>query len=190
MNVRQAMQSLGTTRLRTTNLTTMIFVGVMLLSGGSSFSQAPAAFNPVVPKTWEDAAIRSLEVPLANPVGSPKHILADYYYRIPVRPIYKQYPVYAPGSEPAGYTEWLEKQEPVIVWDEAAHRPPLATKADWIKAGQIVFDAYLFADPPESGLIRLHDVRSSAWYESNQTHGDSRRCPALPDICNQRKGKD
>jgi hypothetical protein len=158
MNVQRAMQYLKATTL----------VGIVLLLGGNSLSQGPAAFNPIVPKTWNDAAIGSLEVPLANPVGSPKHISAEYYYRIPVRPIYKQYPVYAPGREPTGYTEWLKEQEPVVVWDDAAHRPPLVTNADWIRAGQVVFDASVFADPSESGIIGLHDVRSSAWYESNQ----------------------
>jgi len=143
-------------------------VGIVLLLGGNSLCQGPAAFNPIVPKTWNDAAIGSLEVPLANPVGSPKHISAEYYYRIPVRPIYKKYPVYASGREPAGYTEWLKKQEPVVVWDDAAHRPPLVTNADWIRAGQVVFDASVFAGPSESGIIGLHDVKSSAWYESNQ----------------------
>jgi hypothetical protein len=43
----------------------------------------------VVPKTWDDQAMARLEVPLANPLGSPKHIASDYYYRIPVRTIYK-----------------------------------------------------------------------------------------------------
>jgi hypothetical protein len=56
--------------------------------------------------------MKTLEVPLANPAASPMHVSSDYYYRIPVRPIYKQYPVYAPGKEPAGYWEWLQKQEP------------------------------------------------------------------------------
>jgi hypothetical protein len=32
-------------------------------------------------------AIAELELPLADPVGSPKRVSADYYYRIPVRPI-------------------------------------------------------------------------------------------------------
>src|SRR5438445_6865944 len=82
--------------------------------------------------TWDDAAMAELEVPLADPVGSPKHVSADYYYRIPVRPIYKQYAVYAPGHEPPGYLEWLKQQEPKIVWDDKGHRPPLKTQADWI----------------------------------------------------------
>ena len=42
----------------------------------------------VVPRTWDDKVMNGLEVPLANPIGSPKHVSADYYYRIPVRPIY------------------------------------------------------------------------------------------------------
>lgn len=41
-----------------------------------------------IPKTWVDTEIAELEVPLANPIGSPKHISADYY-RIPVRIIYR-----------------------------------------------------------------------------------------------------
>ena len=95
----------------------------------------------VVPKTWDDLAMATLEVPLANPIGSPKHVSAAYYYRIPVRPIYKSYPVYAPGHEPRGYVEWLKQQEPEIIWDDSSHRPQLKTETDWIKAGETVFDA-------------------------------------------------
>jgi hypothetical protein len=35
-----------------------------------------------VPATWEDKVMNGVEVPLANPIGSPKHVPADYYYRI------------------------------------------------------------------------------------------------------------
>jgi hypothetical protein len=48
--------------------------------------------------TWDDVEIASIEVTLANPAGSPKHLSADYYYKIPMRPIYKQYGVYPPGA--------------------------------------------------------------------------------------------
>src|SRR5216684_5759590 len=126
-----------------------IAVLAVLLMGISSVSQdthpqKPSAVAPVIPKTWDDAAIATLEVPLANPVGSPRHISADYYYRIPVAPIYKSYSVYAPGHEPPGYMDWLKQQESVIVWDDKGHAPPLETEADWIRAGEIVFDAPLF----------------------------------------------
>jgi len=47
------------------------------------------------------------------PSHSPTHVSSDFYYRIPVlRQIYKQYPVYVPGKEPAGYTDALKAREP------------------------------------------------------------------------------
>src|SRR5271157_4038786 len=85
---------------------------------------------PTVPRMWDDAAMATLEVPLADPVGSPKQVSAGYYYRIPVRPIYKQYPVYTPGHEPPGYMDWLKQKEPLIVWDDKGHAPALDTEAD------------------------------------------------------------
>ncbi len=120
---------------------------------------------PAIPKTWDDAAMATLEVPLANPIGSPRHVSAAYYYKIPVRPIYKQYPVYAPGHEPPGYTEWLKRQEPVIVWDDAGHRPALQTAADWIKAGETVFDSPLVAAGEHGDLFTLSEIRNNAWYK-------------------------
>jgi hypothetical protein len=99
----------------------------------------PAAqgYRPAIPRTWDDEAVAGLEVPLANPKFSPQHVRADYYYRMRVRPIYKTYPVYAPGREPDGYIDWLKQQQPEIVFDAAK----LDTEPDWIRAGELVFDA-------------------------------------------------
>jgi hypothetical protein len=94
-------------------------------------------------------------------VGSPKHASADYYYRIPVPAIYKSYPVYAPGHEPAGYMESLKQQEPVIVWDEAGLEPPLKTKADWLRAGETVFDAPTDFDR----FVTISETRDPTWYK-------------------------
>jgi hypothetical protein len=127
--------------------------------------RAETKFTPTIPRTWNDAEMATLEVPLANPIGSPKHVSADYYYRIPVRPIYKHYPVYAPGHEPPGYMDWLKHQEPVIVWDDAGHRPPLENEADWIKAGEIVFDSDIVYVGEHGGLFTLSQINSSEWYE-------------------------
>src|SRR5262245_51709273 len=96
-----------------------------------------ADFTPTIPKTWDDEAVAALEVPLADPRYSPAQVSSDYYYRMPVRPIYKSYPIYAPGKEPPGYLDWLERQEPEIVFDAAR----LKTDADWILAGELVFHA-------------------------------------------------
>ena len=115
---------------------------IVLLMVAAGRGQVPSPdFHPAIPRAWDDDKLASLEVPLANPLGSPKHISADYYYRIPVRPIYKGYPVYGPNHEPSGYMDWLQKQEPVILWDDRGHAPPLKSEADWIRAGQMVFDA-------------------------------------------------
>lgn len=127
------------------------------------------AFRPSIPKTWDDAAISTLEVPLADPTGSPKHVSGAYYYRMPIRRVYKQYPVYAPGHEPSGYMDWLKQQDPVIVWDKD-HAPLLNTAADWIKAGEIVFDAPigyggLFAGLPPDVLY----VRQPQFYRETGT---------------------
>src|ERR1043166_7960238 len=70
-------------------------------------------WTPVIPKMWVDHEMSELEVPLFNRTSSPKQIPAEYYYRIPVRTIYKTYPVYGPGREPAGYLESLRQLKPV-----------------------------------------------------------------------------
>jgi hypothetical protein len=119
-----------------------------------------AGFRPEIPKTWDEAAISTLEIPLANPAASPKHVSSDYYYKIPVRPIYKSYAVLAPGRERSGYMEWLLHQEPIVLWDDKGHTPPLNTEADWIKAGEIAFDAAVVYD----GITTAADVQERDWY--------------------------
>ena len=47
----------------------------LLVTGGARGQRTAAA---AVPRTWDDQAIARLEVPLANPIGSPKHVSADY----------------------------------------------------------------------------------------------------------------
>src|SRR5215470_5221879 len=106
--------------------------------------------RPGIPMTWDDEAVASLEVPLANPRYSPVHVSSDYYYRMQVRPIYKSYPIYAPGKEPAGYLEWLKQQEPEIAFDPTK----LKTESDWIRAGELVFDAPRGYRPLSSSLLR------------------------------------
>ena len=113
--------------------TQIVFVLAIAASGFWLLSQTPAqqrhsTFAPLVPRVWDDEAIATIELPLADPVGSPKHISSDYYYRIPVRPIYKSYPVYAPGHEPPRYLESLKQKAPAVLWDESAHKPNLRSK--------------------------------------------------------------
>ena len=93
----------------------------------------------VVPRTWDATELAAFEVPLVHPDRSAQHAPPDYYYRLAVRPIYKSYPIYAPGHEPVGYMDWLAQQEPESAFDAST----LQTDADWIAAGERVFDAPL-----------------------------------------------
>ncbi|HEY7913266.1 MAG TPA: hypothetical protein VIG62_15240 [Blastocatellia bacterium] len=137
------------------------FILAMFVAAGASAlihgGKADSTFSPAIPVAWDDQAMATLEVPLADPASSPKHISADYYYQIPVRPIYKSYPAYAPGKEPPGYMEWLKQQEPAEAFDLSE----LKTEADWIKAGEVVFDAPAFYNT----LVRVADVRDPLWHE-------------------------
>jgi hypothetical protein len=90
-----------------------------------------------IPRTWEQSAVDTLELPLAVREFSPAHIDEAGYYRIPERVIYKSYPVYAPGREPQGYAAWLTTVEPEVAFDPSH----LATQEQWIAAGEIVFNA-------------------------------------------------
>jgi hypothetical protein len=95
------------------------------------------ALAPDVPRAWDKDAVDTLELPLANRRFSPVHIDEADYYSIPERVIYKSYPVYAPGREPAGYKEWLQTVEPQVAFDSSR----LKTQEEWVAAGEIVFNA-------------------------------------------------
>ncbi len=115
-----------------------------------------------IPKVWDDRAIASAMVPLTVPAATPVQIPSKYYYGIPVRPIYKSYPVYRPDREPAGYMIWLNQQEPRIAFDAGK----LKTPEDWIEAGEIVFDApisygHIFRLAGSDLYLRLPD-----WYRA------------------------
>ena len=96
----------------------------------ASHAQKPVAtYKPIIPKTWDMEALDSLEVPLAEPSHSPRHISAEDYYRLPVRPIYKSYTKYEQDHEPRGYRDWLRRQDPIVLWDDDAHRPPTGDRS-------------------------------------------------------------
>jgi hypothetical protein len=90
-----------------------------------------------VPVTWKQADVNTLEVPAANPAYSAAHISESDYYLIPEREIFKSYPVYVPGREPAGYQEWLKSREPEIEFDGSL----IKNNEQWVAAGELVFNA-------------------------------------------------
>ena len=110
-----------------------------------------------IPRTWKQSDVSTLEVPLANPKYSPIHVSEEDYYRIPARIIYKSYPVYRPDREPAGYLDWLQRQEPEIAFDTVQ----LKTHDDWVRAGALVFNAPTSYSPVFFGAA---EVRDPAFY--------------------------
>src|ERR1051325_3411377 len=133
-----------------------IKIGVVVIFLTAMIVFANDSKSPVMPKTWDEEMVQSTNLPV---IGGPKvqHMPSEYYYRIPVRPIYKSYPVYEPGKEPPGYMEWLKQQEPEIIkFDTKGF-----TEADWIKAGDIVFHAPTYYN----SIMTLEDVRNPDWYK-------------------------
>jgi hypothetical protein len=159
-------------------------VGLMIIAGGAAlvegfgFGQEESdsgghrSFAPVIPQTWDEEALQTLELPLANPAYSPVHVPASYYYQIPERPIYKSYPVYTPGHEPAGYWQRLHRAVPEVIWGKddqgIEHRPPLQTEADWVRAGELVFDAAISYSAGPGFLISLANMRDPQFFATLQ----------------------
>lgn len=144
--------------VRSLVLALFVVVGAAALVATGETGKTGRAFTPDIPKTWDSKEIAAMALPLADPTGSPKHVSEDYYYQIPVRPIYKSYPVYAPGREPAGYREWIAQQTPEPAFDASK----LETREDWIEAGKTVFDSPIFYDT----VVTAADVRDPAWYDT------------------------
>lgn len=150
----------------TSLLLSLIAVGNVALAQRSGES---AAFS--IPRTWDEEAIASLDLPRADPALKVTHVSADYYYSLPVRKFYKSYPVYHPSKEPKpdgkDYLDWLKEQPPQeILHDFSA----LRSQADWAKngpaLGKEVFEAPIADETnPVLGVARTADVRDSAWYE-------------------------
>jgi hypothetical protein len=138
-------------------------VGVGVVCALALLAQRPhlSALPPELPRMWDDKEMATIELRLADHSRSPRFVPSEYYYRIRVRPIFKSYPVYAPGHEPPRYLEWLRQQEPVILWDDSGHEPILKRESDWVAAGKVVFDAP--TSYHSNSLIQVNDVRDPAW---------------------------
>jgi GAF domain-containing protein len=117
-------------------------------------------YGQSIPRTWATASVASLEVPLAQPAFSPVQISEDVYYRLPERVLYKSYPVYVPGREPSGYMERLKQQEPEVAFNPSDYH----TAAEWIAAGELVFNAPTSFDPV---FFSAADLRDPSFFDGS-----------------------
>jgi hypothetical protein len=149
---------------RTLCLSLLVAIFGSIISG-FSLGQKPEAKLPSstvisIPKTWEDEAMKSLQLPLADARVSQKLISSAYYYRMPVRPIYKSYEVYRPDREPPGYMDQLKRKDPLTIFDASK----LKAEADWTKAGEMVFDAPI--EFVTDGTLYA-EIRGMDWFVKN-----------------------
>jgi hypothetical protein len=126
-------------------------------------SSAILSFNynnvDLVPKTWDVEKLHSMHFPLPDTSMAPEPVSEEYYYALPERIAYKMYPFYMPGKEPKGYYEWLQKQEPEIIFNAA----DIKTEADWIKAGEIIYDMPELYDVMDSAFLSLLPELEKHW---------------------------
>src|SRR5688572_15736534 len=119
-------------------MTKLILFGFLaLLCVRISAQDSTGPFRAVIPKLWDEKELAAMTLPAARQEGRIVYVSSEYFYRIPGLPIYKTYPVYHPTREPKGYLDGLKQQEPVLAFDPSK----LKTKADWLHAGEVVFNA-------------------------------------------------
>jgi mono/diheme cytochrome c family protein len=105
-----------------------------------------------VPRLWTDRALSTWALPIAGVKASPKFYTEAEYYAAPVDEV-RTYPVYLKSREPAGYRDWMRKQGPQPLIEPAK----LKSEADWIAAGEDVFDGLHLAE------FRTADPRAFRW---------------------------
>jgi hypothetical protein len=146
----------------TLSLALFVLVGITILIPICRAQKSSVVFSPRIPKTWDDESVRSWSLALAGLGQPPTYISADYYYRMPERTLYRNYTVYAPGKEPPGYLDWLRQQEPEVAFDPAK----LKTEADWINAGEAVFNATHLLPPNRQPSDTIEDLRDPAYIKA------------------------
>jgi hypothetical protein len=116
------------TAIRICVLLGMLAFGV---SGVHAQSVSPAS----IPKTWNEVDLADWATPVAGLNVRPTHISPAEYYSQRIDNL-RTYPVYAPGREPNGYWEMLQRVGPKpLIEPETLHGD-----ADWTLAGQRVFE--------------------------------------------------
>jgi hypothetical protein len=121
-----------------------------------------------IPRTWDEKALSTGQVPPPVAAATIKPVPAAYYYRMRERVMYRRYPVYSSKAEPPEYLQKLALVEPEITFDPVK----LGSEQDWITAGREVFRYPISLFPIQMletfrGILdRSHVPSSSRWYLS------------------------
>lgn len=143
-----------------------VAVIAIALAMSSLLEGQTTAFKPIVPKAWDDNDLATMDLPVPG-LREHAYLSSAEYYKLPVRPIPKGYPVFAPSKEPAGYLGTLRTYGPQTVQTDPAS---LRTEEDWIRWGESLFQAPLARGDNPTLLRDLHDP---GWYQATGTHVSS-----------------
>src|SRR5262245_26731941 len=141
----------------------MVFLACISAGGPTHAARADSAAALTIPRVWNEVELVSQHLPLADSRVSVAPLSAQRYYALPVRVMYKTYPIYHPDREPPGYMAWLAQQEPQVGTFDVAR---FGSEQAWIDYGREVFtlptgtDSELFAT-----LITREQLRAPHWYE-------------------------
>jgi hypothetical protein len=118
----------------------------------------PRSQTSVVPRFWDREQLEDYELPLATPSRTPEHVSREYYYQLPERPLYRSFPVFAPGREPDGYLDALRLRGPEVI---PVREADMRSDADWAAAGQLVFEQPIGFNGP---IVTLANLRDPEWF--------------------------
>jgi hypothetical protein len=107
---------------------------------------AQGSVSIAVPKAWTDHELGDWATPLVGLGARPGFYSEEEFKKIPTQVLYRTYPAYHPDREPAGYWDWLQKQQPKPLLDPST----LHSEKDWLHAGQIVFRELYQPLPPQA----------------------------------------
>lgn len=141
-------------------------------------------FKPSIPKVWDIEQLQSMHLPYADTSIKLGFITEDEYNKLPERVSYKSYPFYMPGSEPPGYYDSLSKLDPIINFREE----DLKTEADWIKAGELIYELPMNFTPLDSQMLSLLPVLAARWRDAG-IHGNKKGIIPFAVISIRKKGK-
>lgn len=112
-----------------------------------------------IPKVWDVEQLESMHLPYPDTSVKLGFFSEEYYNKLPERISYKTYPFYMPGNEPKGYYDSLDKLEPV----ENFNVKDLKTEADWIKAGELIYELPQTFLPLDSSTRALLPLYAKKW---------------------------
>ena len=109
-----------------------------------------------IPRAWGDREVATFQMPLAQRERSPRFMTSDESLQAHRATRLPKLSRYLPGREPVGYMETLKQKDPEIVFDPVK----LQTDDEWIRAGELVFDAAPTVQVPPPAALQVAQAQN------------------------------